>query len=245
MPTHKKTELLKGIFYEIAHRSGRMIGHGKRAADQLGKIRKTLASALTQGLTFYCFLTFSVYLLRLSTPDHKLPSAEKIKRRFKNVLPEDIADKLSEIITSQKRLSDALQAQQIEQMCKLVRRTLPLESKQELLKLLIVFFHVDGVIESDEIAGLRWIAAQMGVTPQAFDRLFSTIAPNASIIDKNSFYEILGIDKSATSEQIHKAYRKMAGLYHPDRFATQTAEVQQKAHNHFLEINKAFRRLKT
>ena len=34
---------------------------------------------------------------------------------------------------------------------------------------------------------------------------------------KNDFYEILGIDKSATAEQIKKAYRKKAIEYHPDK----------------------------
>jgi molecular chaperone DnaJ len=34
---------------------------------------------------------------------------------------------------------------------------------------------------------------------------------------KKDFYEILGIDKSATPEQIKKAYRKKAIEYHPDK----------------------------
>jgi molecular chaperone DnaJ len=34
---------------------------------------------------------------------------------------------------------------------------------------------------------------------------------------KKDFYEILGIDKSATAEQIKKAYRKKAIEYHPDK----------------------------
>lgn len=34
---------------------------------------------------------------------------------------------------------------------------------------------------------------------------------------KKDFYEILGIDKSASPEQIKKAYRKKAIEYHPDK----------------------------
>ncbi|MGK5084596.1 J domain-containing protein [Bdellovibrionota bacterium FG-1] len=231
----------KEVFHKIAFYSGRLWGEGKQAMTRLSQFKESLPEMIRRGLVFSCFLTFGVFLLRAGSLDQRLPSREKIKQRFRNVLPEDIAERLAEVVTEQKRFPTTFQ---IKKMCEVMGRSLPLESKQELLKLLIAFLRIDGGIEIRELEGLRWVAEKMGMEREAFDRLFNTFSPNTAFVNTDSFYAILGVDKSASPEEIRRAYRRLASMHHPDRFATQSAEVQRAAHHKFIEINKTFQRLK-
>jgi len=53
------------------------------------------------------------------------------------------------------------------------------------------------------------------------------------------FYKILGVSKSASAEEIKKAYRKLAVEYHPDKNKSKEAEEK------FKEINEAYEVLST
>lgn len=58
--------------------------------------------------------------------------------------------------------------------------------------------------------------------------------------EKRDYYEVLGVKKGASDDEIKKAYRKMAIKYHPDR----NLDKKEEAEAHMKEINEAYDVLK-
>src|SRR5256885_10155466 len=52
--------------------------------------------------------------------------------------------------------------------------------------------------------------------------------------DKRDYYEVLGISRTATAEEIKFAYRSLARKYHPD------VSKEPQADSRFKEINEAY-----
>uniref|UniRef100_A0A8C2WMW7 J domain-containing protein n=1 Tax=Cyclopterus lumpus TaxID=8103 RepID=A0A8C2WMW7_CYCLU len=57
---------------------------------------------------------------------------------------------------------------------------------------------------------------------------------------RKDYYKVLGIGKTATEDEIKKAYRKRALMHHPDRHSAATPEVQKEEEKKFKEVGEAF-----
>jgi DNA segregation ATPase FtsK/SpoIIIE-like protein len=63
-------------------------------------------------------------------------------------------------------------------------------------------------------------------------------------MSRKSPFEILGVRADSSIEEISKAYRKMATLYHPDKVAQLAPEFQELAETRMKEINAAYLAIK-
>ena len=59
-------------------------------------------------------------------------------------------------------------------------------------------------------------------------------------MSEQDYYKVLGVEKTASDDELKKAYRKLAMQYHPDRNKDDPAKAEEK----FKEINAAYDTLK-
>lgn len=57
---------------------------------------------------------------------------------------------------------------------------------------------------------------------------------------KKDYYEILGVDKNVTDDELKKVWKKLAVKYHPDKYADKSEEERKEAEEKFKEIAEAY-----
>ena len=60
---------------------------------------------------------------------------------------------------------------------------------------------------------------------------------------EKSYYDILGVKKDASKDDIRRAFKKLSVKYHPDKHINDSEEDKKKAEEKFKEINEAYETL--
>lgn len=140
-----------------------------------------------------------------------------------------------------KALKHFLETPQIplQQICSDISLRINAEGRNLLTHYLFGIAQSDGEIAEVELQVIRQIAGYLGLSTAEFESI-----QNMFIHKTDSDYKILELEKTATDDEIRKAYRAMALKYHPDRVASLGAEYQQRAKEKFQRVQQAYENIK-
>ncbi|MBA3680913.1 MAG: TerB family tellurite resistance protein [Bacteroidetes bacterium] len=127
----------------------------------------------------------------------------------------------------------------LDEICNDINMRTTLEVRIQLMHYLFGIAKADGHVADAEINVLKHIAALLQIPSSDFETL-----KNMFYRDVNSDYHMLGIEPSATEEEIKKAYRQMAVRYHPDKVIHMGDEFQKGAKEKFQKIQDAYESIK-
>ncbi|MBP5341819.1 MAG: TerB family tellurite resistance protein [Bacteroidales bacterium] len=144
----------------------------------------------------------------------------------------------------------------IDQVCYQIKVNTDYSTRYHMVDFLFGIGAADGEFHQTEINMLRLIAQYLGISQGDYTSIFerhvghrdssysgSRRSSGSQTYDKDP-YRVLGIDSSATDDEVKKAYRRMAMKYHPDRVAGMGEEMQRNAAEQMKEINQAYEIIK-
>ena len=123
-----------------------------------------------------------------------------------------------------------------------VGRNMQYSTRLQLLHYLFGIASADGDVSTPELHVLHTISYHMGLDESDYESIKSMFV--REINASENAYKILGVDSSATDDEIKKAYREMAKKNHPDLVSNLGEEVRQAAEKKFQEINEAYELIK-
>ena len=120
-----------------------------------------------------------------------------------------------------------------------VKQHMDYSTRLQLLHMLFGVAQADGQVDPSELNTIASVAGYMGISSKDFESIKSMF-----VEDVDSAYKILEIDRSATEDEIKKAYRKMALKYHPDKVSHLGEDFQKQAKEKFQKVNDAYEKIK-
>lgn len=183
---------------------------------------------------------FNVSLLVLSAAVMKADGAVKrseldyVKKFFTTNFGIETAEQY--ILMLREVLKQDINLQEVSQQ---IGRFMDYPARLQLMHYLFGIAIADGQISPIELDVLTRIASFMGIQPGEFSSIKAMF-----VKDTDSAYQILELEKTATDEELKKAYREMALKYHPDKVSHLGEEVQKSAEQKFKEVANAYDQIK-
>lgn len=119
------------------------------------------------------------------------------------------------------------------------RERMDYPSRLQLLHYLFGVAAADDEVHASEITILAQIASYLSIYNADYTSIKAMF-----VAETDSAYKVLEVDRSATDEEVKKAYRQMAVKYHPDKVAHLGADFQKAANEKFKKVAEAYEKIK-
>jgi len=206
----------------------------------LGSLLETQEFSKTTGYSATTSGSFAVSLLVLVAAvmkaDGKVLRSELdyVKKYFVQSFGEESASEALKMLRDILSQNIPLQAVSLQ-----IKENLDYSSRLQLLHFLMGVSNADGQIAKSELIAIESISNYMGISAKDFESIKSMF-----IQETDSSYKILEIEKTATDEEVKKAFRKMAVKYHPDKVGHLGEDFQKAANEKFQNVNLAYEKIK-
>ncbi|WP_111706781.1 TerB family tellurite resistance protein [Lutibacter citreus] len=124
------------------------------------------------------------------------------------------------------------------QVCLQIRQNMTHASRLQLIHFLFGIAKSDGAVTESEVNSIKLIAGYLYISQQDFESIKAMFYDGVE-----SSYKILEIEKSASNDEVKKAYRKMVKKYHPDKLQHLGEEHVKGAEEKFKKVQKAYEQI--
>ena len=127
----------------------------------------------------------------------------------------------------------------VRDICIQISENMDYSSRLQLLHLLLNISLADGAVNKAESDLIEKISGALKISRSDFISIKNMFIP-----ETDSSYKILDIERTATDDDVKKAYRKMAVKYHPDKVSHLGDEFRKAADDKFKKVNEAYNKIK-
>jgi DnaJ like chaperone protein len=183
---------------------------------------------------------FEISLLLLSAvvikADGKIDQRELsyVRLHFKNMYGEERANHAFKLFKGFIKNNNV----STRQVCMQIRQNMTHATRLQLLHFLFGIAKADGAVIEAEVNAIKTIAGYLYINQHDFESIKAMFYDSSE-----SAYKILEIEKTASNDEVKKAYRKMVKKYHPDKLQHLGEEHVKGAEDKFKQVQKAYEKI--
>ena len=129
---------------------------------------------------------------------------------------------------------------QLRPICIQLNKYINHSSRLQIIHFLFGVSASDNEIHISEKILIEKIATYLNISKYDFESIQSMFVDNKSDNSIEKYYKILGINNSASIDEVKKAYRKMAMKYHPDKLQGVSSDIVKLAEEKFQLVQDAY-----